>query len=81
MNKEIRKELKWIEGLDTTYNHTVEVISNKGHYKVRWKAVDPFNQLQTCTVVLGSSPSCHRWIKNHRRNVKRELRKKNISFH
>jgi len=80
MNKEIRTELKWIESLDSTFNNEVEVIKNKGHIKMRWCAVDGLNRMHTRTVVLGSSPSCNRWIKNHRRNVKRVLREINISF-
>jgi len=79
MNKEIRTELKWIESLDSTFNNEVEVIKNKGHIKMRWCAVDGLNRMHTRTVVLGSSPSCNRWIKNHRRNVKRVLREINIS--
>lgn len=78
MNKEIRKELKWIESLDSTFNNEVEVIENKGHIKMRWRAVDGLNRMHTRTVVLGSSPSCHRWVKKHRRNVKRVLRNVNI---
>jgi len=80
MNKEIWKELKWIENLESTFNNEVEVIKNKGHIKMRWCAVDGLNRMHTRTVVLGSSPSCNRWIKNHRRNVKRVLREINISF-
>ena len=80
MNKEIRKERKWIESLDSTFKNEVEVIKNNGHIKMRWCAVDGLNRMHTRTVVLGSSPSCHRWVKNHRRNVKRVLREVNISI-
>ena len=78
MKKEIRDELKWIKNLESTQNHKVEVIKTKGHLKFRWVAVDGSNNLHTCTVVLGSTPSCHRWMKQHRRNVRRVLRDKNI---
>lgn len=78
MNKDIRQELKWIEGLESTHNHKVEVIKNKGHLKFRWYAMDRSDKLHICTVVLGSTPSCHRWTKKHRRNVRRVLRDKNI---
>ena len=80
MKKEIRKELDWIRNLDSTYKSEVKVIKNKGHLKFRWYAVDSSQQLQTCTVVLGSTPSCPRWVKNHRRNVKKVLSEKNISI-
>jgi len=78
MKKEIQKEKKWIERLESTYNHEVEVIKNKGHIKFRWCAVDGLGRIHTCTVVLGSTPSCRRWAKNHRSIVKRVLREKNI---
>ena len=81
MNKEIRKELKWIKSLDSTYNNEVQVFKNKGHIKIRWCAVDGLNRIYPCNVVLGGSPSCHRWIKNHRRNVRRILRELNIYTH
>jgi hypothetical protein len=75
MKKDVRKELKRIEMV--AINNEITVKEGK-HLKVFWKMKDDMEKTRTLRVVLGKTPSCCHWIKNHRRNVIREMRDHDI---
>jgi hypothetical protein len=75
MKKDVRKELKRIELV--AIDNEIEVIEGK-HLKVWWKMKDDMKRIRKLRVVLGKTPSCCHWVKNHRRNVIREMRNNNI---
>ncbi len=75
MKKEVRKELKRIKVI--AIDNEIEIIEGK-HLKVRWKMKDEENKVRKLQVSLGKTPSCCHWIKNHRKNVLKEMRVNNI---
>ena len=75
MKKDVREEIKLIKTV--AFDRDIRVIEGN-HLKVHWKMLDNTGKLKTIRIVLGRTPSCCHWIKNHRRNVIREMRKNDI---
>ena len=46
-----------------------------GHYRFLWEMENKYGEIRKMMVQVGSTPSCHRWTKNHWSNVKSEMHK------
>ena len=76
MKKEIKNEVKMIK--EIALDNIVELIQKGNHLKVRWVMLNQCGEECVNQVSMGASPSCSRWAKNHRRNVRRQMRENNI---
>ena len=73
---ELRKERKKIQNI--AHSH-FEDITGKKHQKWVWDMVNIHGEIVTCQVTVPSTPSCHRWKKNHHGNLRKIFRQNEIN--